>query len=79
MSVLKEKNLAAVVLNHHQSVDSNENKKKFVTNMRETKSKSVYFLFTPWLEGNQLRRRKLSIHNATSLKFELNFRKLLRT
>ena len=43
--------------------------------MRETKSKSVYFLFTLWLEGNQLRRRKLSIHNATSLKFELNFRK----
>ena len=27
MSVLKEKNLAAVVLNHHQSVDSNESKK----------------------------------------------------
>lgn len=54
MSVLKEKNLAAVVLNHHQLVDSNENNKKVRDKYERKKSGSAYFLFTPWLEGNQL-------------------------
>ena len=59
--------------------DLNENNKKVRDEYGQTKSESALFLFTPWFDDHQLWRRKLSIRNATSPKFVLNFRKLLHT